>query len=109
MNTTKVVTGMVLGAVAGSAASLLDKTTRQKVGGRLKGVGGAVQRYKDQPSVAVKEFRESYERIADDVSKKTEDALNLLTNIQETVEMIDNLTRKDSPDSSNDSSSESIK
>lgn len=107
MNTTNLYTGAILGAVAGGALALLDKTTRQKLGNRLKGASGAFQRYKDQPSEAVRDFRESYEKIADDVSKKTEDALNLLTNIQETVEMIDNLTRKDS--SNDTSSSDSVK
>lgn len=104
MNSTNVYTGIILGAVAGSAVALLDKKTRSKVNRQLKSVGGAVQRYKGHPSEAVRDLRESYERFAGVLFEKTEDTLDLLSTIQETVEMIDDLTRKGPQKSADDTS-----
>lgn len=87
-------TGVLLGAAAGTAVALLDKTTRQETGRKLKNFGGSVQRYKTQPSEAVRDIRLSYENIAGSITQKLDEALKLISTVQETIDMIDTLTGK---------------
>lgn len=71
--------GVFLGAVAGGALSLLDKTTRQSVAATCKKTTNQVSFYVKNPGVAVDQVREvtnkmksTFEQVSEDVSFITE-------------------------------------
>lgn len=79
---------MILGAVIGGAASLLDKSTRENVIGKSKKAIDMVQYYsqnKDQLSSKIEEQKGKYEAIFEEFSKNA-------TYIKETVEDVKQLT-----------------
>lgn len=107
MSMNSIYKGMIIGAVAGTALALADKPTREKVSSQMKTAGNSMNYYKSRPSEAVRDFREYYERLAEDLSNKTEDVMDILSQVQETMDMVNGVVHRTQSKSSDSSSSQS--
>ncbi|WP_226584923.1 YtxH domain-containing protein [Halobacillus litoralis] len=70
--------GLVIGAVIGGVAALLDKDTRSYVGEKSRLAGSKCQGYVKHPSEAIHTLRVNYESFSNQVNKGVEDLLELL-------------------------------
>ncbi|MYL50927.1 YtxH domain-containing protein [Halobacillus litoralis] len=78
MGQSKLWKGVLLGALVGGVAALLDKETRQYVGEKSRTTGAKCQSYMKHPSEAIHKVRVNYESFSAQVNKGVEDLLELL-------------------------------
>lgn len=99
----KLIKGILFGALAGAAITLLDRETREKTVVQVKGCGRTVWHYSKHPSELIENFsdqisvaRQKIEEVTDDITfivekvndiKQSSDKLLLSNNIEEDSEL----------------------
>ncbi|MBN9655743.1 YtxH domain-containing protein [Halobacillus sp. GSS1] len=78
MGQSKLWKGVLVGALVGGIAALMDRDTRQYVGEKSRATGSKCQSFVKQPSEAIHRVRVNYEAFSAQVNKGVEDLLELL-------------------------------
>lgn len=84
--------GMVLGAVAGGALSLFDRSTRMSVKEDLRKVSGSVSYIAKHPDEFVNDVRETVAKVTTTVEQVTEDVAFIAEKVEEIRDVPPQLT-----------------
>ncbi|QTM98326.1 hypothetical protein ERJ70_02735 [Sediminibacillus dalangtanensis] len=95
MSDSKLVKGMIIGAAVGGLISLCDRSTRTQFVGNLKKTGNSAGYFLRNPSVAVHNVRECYENVAGTLASGAESALEIMNQVQSTLENVSQLDDDD--------------
>ncbi|SDK35200.1 hypothetical protein [Sediminibacillus albus] len=91
MSRSKLATGIIVGAAVGGLISLCDRDTRNQFVGGMKKAGSGTSYYMKNPSEAVHNLRDRYENIAGNLSQGAESALQIMNQVQDTLEKVSSL------------------
>ncbi|WP_181350938.1 YtxH domain-containing protein [Thalassobacillus sp. CUG 92003] len=83
--------GMLIGAIVGGAATLLDHDTRQYVKTKSQSARVACRSYAVQPSLAIHHLRQNYDDVISRLSSGAEDALGALNKLEELLDKVSEL------------------
>ncbi|WP_053217209.1 hypothetical protein [Virgibacillus senegalensis] len=91
MSDSKLTKGIIIGAAVGGLLSLYDRPTRTQLVRNLKKTGSSAGYYLRNPSDAVRNIRECYEKAAGALSSGAESALEIMDQVQSTLENVSKL------------------
>jgi uncharacterized protein YoxC len=75
--------GMIVGALAGGAISLLDRETRQAVKGDIKKASGTVTYIAKHPNEFIEEVQDTVNKVRSTVEQVTEDVAFITEKVEE--------------------------
>lgn len=91
-NSRKFWLGMVLGAVAGGAVSLFDRSTRMSVKEDFRKVSGSVGYFAKHPNEFVNDVKETVDKVRTTVEQVTEDVAFIAEKVEEIRDVPPQLT-----------------
>ncbi|WP_407270836.1 hypothetical protein [Radiobacillus sp. PE A8.2] len=96
MDKPKFIQGIVIGAIAGGLISLLDPTTRNYVKNTAINSSITTKYYLKHPADSFRQLKECYSTWNNNVSQVTNQALTILSQVEETIERMENDAHKKS-------------
>ncbi|MYL34863.1 hypothetical protein GLW08_15615 [Pontibacillus yanchengensis] len=92
MGQNKLMTGVALGALAGAILTMFDKTTRVQTGQCLKSMGTQTKGYISNPTQAIHDFRNQYERATNTLTQRTNDIVSFLDQMEGYLDTVEQQT-----------------
>ncbi|MBM7553696.1 YtxH domain-containing protein [Thalassobacillus pellis] len=86
--------GMLFGALAGGALSLLDRGTREYVWNGTKSCGQSAKNIANNPSQAIYTLRMRYSQLTNTLSEGAKDVLEVLDKVESMLETISDLEKE---------------